>query len=193
MRAQMAAAAEVVNTLEKVVDLSNKLVHAADPLNNVRMLFENRSTSHIGTFSTPEGDGKQDWELVTPYLGSTSLNKHTGIYEPSTAISVTDVVDKQRLILSLSTLGEGGKVIAPAGTVDVRLTSTAGMHHATIHVIVTTADGQGNEHVLLDRSSDVSFAQAVWDWGKGPLGFCVGWAHNKYILQVTVTNLNLVF
>lgn len=193
MRAQMAAATEVVNTLEKVVDLSDKLVHAADPLNNVRMLFENRSTRHVGTFSTPEGDKHQDWELVTPYLGSTALNQRTGIYEPSTAVSVTDVVDKQRLTLSLSVIDDKGKVTAHAARVDVYLASSAGMHHATIRVTVTTIDGDGTERVLLDHSSGTSFSQTVWDWGKGPLAFCVGWAHNKYILQVTVLNMNILF
>jgi hypothetical protein len=193
MRDQMAAATEVVNTLEKVVDLSNKLVAAADPLNNVRMLFENRSTKHVGTFLTPEGDTQQDWELVTPYLGSTALNQRTGIYEPSTAVSVTDVVDKQRLTLSLFVINDKGTVLAHAARVDVYLESSAGMHHATIRVTVTTIDEDGTERVLLDHSSDTSFSQTVWDWGKGPLGFSVGWAHNKYILQVTVLNLNILF
>ena len=188
---------DVVNSLVNVVDLGVKLHGATDQLNNVRMVFENRSTHHVGTFATVDDPSRpQDWELLTPYLGSTSLNKHTGIYEPSTAISVSDVVDKQGLTLNLYTIDDTGHVLGggtPVAIVDVNLTSEAGVLGGKINVKVRTVDADKQEKELLNHTSTTSFTVVKWAWGQGPLVFGVGWAHNKYVLQVTIANLNKLF
>ncbi len=182
------SAATAIGALETALDLAIKLQSATDITNNVQMIFENRSISHVGTFKALENEA-QDWEVITPYLGSTTLNKHTNSYEPSTAISITDVVDKQGLTLSLMVI-ENGALGPVAGTVEVTTHSTAGMLHGQISVKITNA--KGTVIYNKEKARD-SFADTITDIGHGPLMYSIGWAYNRYILQVTVSNMNLVF
>jgi hypothetical protein len=188
----MSTADAVITTLETVVDLGEKLQKAADQKNNIRIVFENRSPSHVGTFTTPAAPdaAAQDWEIVTPYLGSASFNQRTHIYEPATAVSVTDVVDRQGLTLNLVTVEKGHLHEENAGTVAMSFKSTAGMVHGQISITIKNAKGK---ELLVKKDVNASFAETVTDIGAGPLQYSVGWAYNKYILQVTIANINQLY
>jgi hypothetical protein len=183
---------EQVATLDIIFDLFGKLKRGTDTSNNVCMMFENRTLEHIGTFDTLD-KRKQDWEFTTPYLGCTAKNELTQIYEPATAISVTDIVAGQGLKLILYRLNEKGKLVRRAAEMTVSLESSGGGLENTISVVIETIDDDESRRTLMTRTSSSSFMDTVWDWGRGPLLFSVGWAQSKCLLQVTIANVNELY
>ena len=193
LAAKAGAALAVANA---AFDLAQKMYNIADAANNITIVLENRCPGHIAFISTTSpakkpGAKAQDWEILNPYLGSAALNKLTGLWEPSTSVSLTDVVQDQEVTVSYYDLSSEGTLGGVQATATIKFSTIAGgMAAGAVSVQITNSDGKK----LIDQASSyASFAGTGIDWGHGPLGFSVGWASNKYLLQITSFNLNVMF
>ena len=194
--AAIAGAAEsAIGALNGALDLAQKIQTLGDKANNIKIYFENRTSSYFGTIDIMSEKGKtgQDWELINPFLPP-AVNIGTQanpILKPTCAVSVTNIVQDQKCVLNIAQLeGPTGHLMSKVGgSVSISFTTPfSGMWSGYCSVQIVNAAGT----VLLDVSNEGSFAKTVIDWGAGPLGFSVGWAANKYILHVVMFNISLV-